>query len=310
MGPTEKNILSIDIGGSKLLGGIIDFDGNILFKKKLLLEDPVTKDYLSENIENIIDDLLSSSNINIECVGVVVPGPADTEKGILVYAPYSGIRNYMIGKILRKKLKIPVFIENDANACAYAEMIYVVCRGVDDFIWITVSNGVGGALVLNGEVYEGPYGGAGEIGHINVVKGGHRCGCGKRGCLEVNAAGPAIVRRYRKKTHNGSSGITAKTIAGSAKNGDKVAQDIYKKTGFYLGKAISYAVNLLNPVKVVLGGGISMDIDLFLPEIKRVVGEMVPGDYNKNLSIEKTGLSYEAALIGAATIAKIRLGRK
>ncbi len=176
MGPTEKNILSIDIGGSKLMGGIIDFDGNILSKKKLLLDGPVTKDYLSENIENIIDDLLSSSNINIECVGVAVPGPADTEKGTLVYAPYSGIRNYMIGKILRKKLKIPVFIENDANACAYAEMIYGVCRGVADFIWITVSNGVGGALVLNGEVYEGPYGGAGEIGHINVVKGGHRCG--------------------------------------------------------------------------------------------------------------------------------------
>lgn len=306
----KKNILSIDIGGSKLLAGIIDNDGNILSKKKLLLETPITEDYLRVNIENLIEDLLNNSNENIECIGATVPGLADIEKGILVYAPYSGIRNFKIGNILKKKLRIPVFIENDANACAYAEMMYGVCKEVDNFIWVTISNGVGGALVINGEIYEGEFGGAGEIGHINVVNNGYMCGCGNKGCLEAYAAGPAIVRRYKKKTQDDSSGITAEMIAESARKGDEVAQDIYKKTGYYLGKAISYAVNLLNPAKVILGGGISMSIDLFLPELKRVINKMVLGESVKNLIIEKTGLSYEAALMGAATIAKLRSGGK
>lgn len=310
MGTIKKNILSIDIGGSKLLMGIIDYEGNILFKRKVFLEEPVTKDYLGENIEIMIEDLLDNSNTDIDCVGVAVPGLADTDRGILVYAPYSGIRNFKIGEILRKKLKIPVFIENDANACALGEMMYGVCRKVDNFIWVTISNGVGGAIVLNGDIYEGISGGAGEIGHINVVNSGYRCGCGNKGCLEVHAAGPAIVRRYKQKTRNDSPGITAKMIAEYARQGDKAARDIYIETGYYLGKAISYAVNLLNPVKIVLGGGISMEIDLFLPEIKRVVHKLALRDSIKNLSIEKTGLSYEAALIGAATIAKLRSGGK
>ncbi len=256
----------------------------------------------------MIDSLLDQKNIDIECVGIAVPGLADKDDGVLIYAPFSGIRDFKIGDILTKKLKIPVFIENDANACAHAEMMYGACKGIDDFMWITVSNGIGGALVLDGEVYEGSNGGAGEIGHIKVVKDGYRCGCGNRGCLEAHAAGPAIVRRYMEKSHDDSIEITAKEIAELAKCGDTLALDIYKETGFYLGKAISYAVNLLNPDKIILGGGISMDIDLFLPEIKEVIKNATFRDSNKNLRIEKTALSYDSALIGAAAIAKLRIG--
>ena len=290
------------------MAGLIDLEGNIVLKEKRLLTVKPTKNYLTKNIVEMIDSLLDQKNIDIECAGVAVPGLADKDNGVLVYAPFSGIRDYKIGDILTKKLKIPVFIENDANACAHAEMMYGACRGIDDFIWITVSNGVGGALVLDGEVYEGPNGGAGEIGHINVVKDGYRCGCGNRGCLEAHTAGPAIVRRYKEKSHDDSTEITAKEIAELAKGGDMLALDIYKKTGFYLGKAISYAINLLNPDKIILGGGISMDIDLFLLEIKEVVTNTTFRDSNKNLCIEKTALSYDAALKGAAAIANLRIG--
>jgi len=290
------------------MAGLIDFEGNIVLKEKRLLTVKPTKNYLTTNIIEMIDSLFDQKNIDIECAGVAVPGLADKDNGVLVYAPFSGIRDYKIGDILAKKLKIPVFIENDANACAHAEMMYGSCRGVDDFIWITVSNGIGGAIVLDGKVYEGPNGGAGEIGHINVVKDGYRCGCGNRGCLEAHAAGPAIVRRYREESHDASMEITAKKIAELAKGGDMFALDIYKKTGFYLGKAISYIINLLNPDKIILGGGISMDIDLFLPEIKDVVKNTTFRDSNENLCIEKTALSHDAALKGAATIAKLRIG--
>ncbi len=247
---------------------------------------------------------------HIECIGVAVPGLADKKNGILVYAPFSGIRNFPIRKILENKLKVPIYIENDANACAIGEMLYGSCQGIDDFIWITVSNGVGGAIVLGKEIYQGWQGAAGEIGHIVVAENGYKCGCGNKGCLEVCAAGPAIVRRYMKNSGDKIKKLSAKKIAEFAKKGDGHALYAYRQTGHYLGKAISYAVNLLNPTKIILGGGISMDIGLILPEIKRVVKNMVFRESGKNLVIEKTGLSYEAALIGAAAVAKIRNGGK
>jgi len=305
----EKYILSIDIGGSKLMAGIIDYNGDILFKEKIPLKASVTEDYLVENILHMSKGLMNQcENIDIDCVDVAVPGLADSKNGVLVYSCYSGIRNFEIGRILTEKLHIPVFVDNDANSCAYGEMVYGACKGVDNFLWITASNGVGGALVLKGQVYEGIFKGAGEIGHINVVEDGYMCSCGNKGCLEAYVSGPAIARRYREKSQNHCTGITAKIIAEAARRGDKLALEIYRETGYYLGKAISYAVNLVNPQKVILGGGVSMDIDLFLVEIQRVVDTMVFRDPNKSLSIEKTALSYEAALIGVAAIAKIRIG--
>lgn len=309
MDKKDKHILSIDLGGSKLMVGIIDYNGNILAKEKIFLKLKVTKEYLVENIFMMTEDLLNQiKDIYIESAAVTVPGIADSENGILIYAPYSGIRNFEIGKILTERLQVPVFVENDANACAYGEMIFGACKGVKNFLWITVSNGVGGAVVIKGQIYDGIFKGAGEIGHINVVEDGYICGCGNNGCLEVYSSGPAIVRRYLEKNQNFNEEVTAKTIAEAAKKGEKSAQEIYKETGYFLGKAISYAVNILNPEKVILGGGISMDLELFLPEIHRVINKMVFRDANKNLVVEKTALFYDAALIGAAAIAKIKMG--
>lgn len=309
MDKKNKYILSIDLGGSKLMAGIVDYDGNILAKEKLFLKLKITKEYLVEEIFTTIKNLLTQvKDIHIECAAIAVPGLADSENGILIYAPYSGIRDFEIGKLLAERLLVPVFVENDANACAYGEMIFGACRGVKNFLWITVSNGVGGAIVINGQIYDGASKGAGEIGHINVMEDGYICGCGNKGCLEVYASGPAIVRRYLEKDKNSNVKVTAKTIAEAAIKGEVSAKDIYKETGYFLGKAISYAVNLLNPEKVILGGGVSMDLELFLPEIHRVIGKMVFKDANKNLIIEKTALSYDAALIGAAAVAKIKTG--
>ncbi|MHB1376106.1 MAG: ROK family protein [Candidatus Humimicrobiaceae bacterium] len=311
MNMDEKYILSIDIGGSKLMAGIIDyFNGNIILKELIPLKTTITEDYLVENILFMIERLINQcSNIDIACIGVSVPGTADSQNGVLIYACYSGIRNFEIGKILKEKFHIPVFVENDVNSCAYGEKIFGACKGIDDFLWITVSNGVGGALVLNGHIHYGRFKGAGEIGHINVAEDGYLCSCGNKGCLEAYASGPGIVRRYREKSQNYFAEKTAKIIAEDAHRGDELALEIYRETGYFLGKAISYAVNIVNPQKVILGGGVAIDIDLFLPEIKKIVDKMVFKDPNKNLSIEKTALSYEAALIGAAAIAKLRFER-
>ena len=308
----NKPILSIDIGGSKLMVGVVDSSGRVLSKEIIFLKPDIDEEFVINTTIKLSSSLLNKfQNIDIDCAGVTVPGLTDSDKGIWLYSCFSGLRDLKIADILTYELKIPVFIDNDVNACAYGERLYGSCRDIDDFIWVTVSNGVGGGLFINGKLYIGAYKNAGEIGHINVVENGHICRCGNYGCLEAYAAGPAIVRRYCERTgsSSGGSGLNAKLIAEYAKKGDLSAIEIYKETGYYLGKAIASAVNIVNPRKVILGGGVAMDIELFFPELVETVENMKFKEANKELMIEKTGLSYDAALIGAAAVAQKGMGR-
>ncbi len=307
----DKCQLAVDIGGSKLMVGIVDSRGQILDKARVPLKPDIREQELADNIVSLAGELIKKHpRLDIDCAGVTIPGLADPEKGLWVYACFSGIRDFKIVEVLSQRLGMRVFIENDANACAFGEMVYGVGKGVRDFLWITVSNGVGGGLVLNGDIYRGAFKSAAEVGHINVAEDGRLCPCGNRGCLEAHAAGPAIAKSYLEKRPDlKEAAITAKEVAQLARSGDKAALEVYRETGYYLGKAISYAVNLINPVKVVLGGGVSMDIDLFLPELKKTVDRLIFRDANRNLTIERTGLLYDAALIGAAAIARRGMGR-
>ncbi len=308
---TKKPILAIDIGGSKLIVGIVDHSGKVLLQEKVMLKKNTDEEYVFDTIirksYGLLDKLEGTA---VGCAGVTIPGLADPDNGVWIYSCFSGLRNIKIGEILFKQLRVPVFIENDVNACAYGEKVFGSCKDTSDYLWITVSNGIGGGIFIDGRLYPGPYKNAGEIGHVNVVENGHRCKCGNNGCLEVYAAGPAIVRRYREKAgdkeENGA--LSAKSIAKRAREGERLAGDIYRETGYYLGKAIASAVNIINPQKVILGGGIAMDMDLFLPELKDTVDQMIFKEANKYLVIEKTALSYNAALIGAAAIAQKGMG--
>ncbi len=182
------------------------------------------------------------------------------------------------------------------------EKMFGLCKGVSHFLWVTVSNGIGGGLVLNGEIYEGAFGCSGEIGHVVVEESnGRLCPCGKYGCLEAQVSGSAIAAVYNELT--GECGMTAKDIASLAKAGNPVAIEVYQKAGFYLGKGIAAFVNAINPEKVILGGGVAMDSELFMPILRETVKKYMFEKANPRLVIEKTALGYDAALIGAAAIA-------
>ena len=287
--------------------GIVDPTGRVVSKEKVLLKPDIEENFVFETIIRLSRNLLKEyRNTGIDCAGVAIPGLADSENGIWIYSCFSGLRDLKVADILSNELKIPVFIDNDVNACAYGEKIYGSCREVNDYIWVTVSNGVGGGLIINGSLYMGAYKNAGEIGHINVVENGYRCKCGNCGCLEAYVAGPAIARRYKEKTgyRCGYEALDAKSIAEAARKGDRHAREVYRETGHYLGKAIASAVNIINPQKVILGGGIAMDIDLFFAELKETVDDLKFKEANKDLIIEGTVLSYDAALIGAAATAQ------
>jgi len=233
--------------------------------------------------------------------GATIPGLADSAKGIWCYAPFSGISEIPIVRILEEKLGLPVYIENDVNACAVGEKMFGNCREDSDFLWMTVSNGIGGAFFLNGKLYTGSCSNAGEIGHLTVEEhDGALCGCGKRGCLEAMASGKGIERAYAEKTGESK---TAQEIAELAKSGSEAAKEVFRAAGQYIGKAISLSVNLLNIQKVIVGGGVSQSFDLWKASMEQAVVNFLFQKANPCLQIEQTGLGYDAALIGAAAVA-------
>ena len=289
------NILGIDIGGSKIVTGIINADGDVLYSEKETLPAGTNAESLTKVIKNMCDKI--SEKYEFDKIGITIPGLADTKNGIWIYAPFSGISNFAIADKIGGIYGKPVYIENDVNACAVAEKYFGCCKNVDDFVWITVSNGIGGSVFTNGSLYTGYSGNAGEFGHIHVLDDpDFKCGCGNYGCVEAVAAGPGISKRY-------GGTLTAEQIAAEARNGNKSARDVMYDTGHYIGKALSAGINVLNPEMAVFGGGVSQSFDLFEQGIKDALNKYMFQAANKNIKIVQTALSYNAALVGAAAIA-------
>ncbi len=316
-----KNILVIDIGGSKILTALASVEisktkvmDSLRGIQKQTLAPACGIDGVRKTITALVQQTLNAARCdlaNCHAIGVTIPGVADAKTGRWVYAPFSGIRDYPIGDELRHRYGLPVFAENDVNACAWAEKIFGVCQGVNDFLWITISNGIGGGLVLNGRIHPGAFAGAAEMGHIVVVEGGQLCGCTHRGCLEAEAAGPAIAKRFTRMLEANRQlrescslpEVTAQTIAEAARNGNPAAIETFRTTGHLLGRAAAFAANIVNPEKIIFGGGVSQAFELFADEMKKTFTEQAFQSVNSKVTLERTGLGYEAGLYGAASLA-------
>ena len=307
--PEIKSILSVDLGGSKIIVGIVDSGGHVVDHLKKDLPYPTSQEVLWDIIVSLCNNILDrNKQCKVCCAGVAIPGLADPENGMWVYSSFSGIKDMPFTDIFYDKLGMKCYIENDVNACALGEMHFGACKNTKDFIWVTISNGIGGSVVTDGKLLAGANKSAGEFGHICVDENGPICKCGKQGCLEACAAGPAILRRYIKLIGNDpetneSLVLNAEVIANKAKNGDAAAIQVYEETGYYLGKAISTAVNILNPEKIIFGGGVSASMDLFYPKLKETLDKMVFKQANPDIRIKQTALGYNAALCGAAAVA-------
>ncbi len=295
-------IFACDIGGSKLLCGFVDRDGTIIDKEKVALPLDTTTDLIEDYILGFHKALCERNpNCKATACGMTIPGLADAKNGIWVYACFSGIADYPIAERMEKKLNMPVSIENDVNACAYAEKIFGACKDCDDFLWVTVSNGVGGGLVLNGEVYPGVFGGAGEFGHIVVEDDKDMvCPCGHIGCMEAVAAGPAISRRYERLTGKRISAAEIFSLAGQS---EAEATEVVHKTAEYIGRGLGKAASLLNLKRYVLGGGVMQSFDMMAEDIRAAFVKEAFYRPNRNAEIIPTALKYEAGLMGAAAIA-------
>lgn len=311
---------AIDLGGTKTLTGIIDEQGRILASRRRITphDDPDPVPFFRACMGDL-DTLCSDLGIlpeGLSGLGMTVPGMADAEKGILLEAVFSGWKNVPVAEIMASLSGIKtVRIDNDVNACAVGEMTFGYGKRYRDFLWMTVSTGVGGAVVADGKLIRGSRGCSGEIGHVKVeYEHPYRCPCGGMGCLEAHGSGTAITRmtreaaekdpKFAKRLAEASLAQDAAGCAELARTGDPTAAGIYANAGDYLGRGISAYANLANPDAVIIGGGVSRSLDLLLPAIRASVDRNTVHNI-LGFDIVPTKLGYEAALIGAAALVNV-----
>ena len=276
---------AIDIGGTKTMAALVEEDGRIVDQVRFATALGSWEEHFALCVREF-QALCKKHGLEagkLAGIGLSLPGMTDGSNGVLLYAPYSGWRNVPAAAWFAQALGNPrVRAENDVNACALGELTYGHGRELTDFLWITVSTGVGGAIVADSKLIRGAGFVAGEFGHLKVERVRPRkCPCGQLGCLEAHASGTAIGAAFREylEMHPESvrkleqSGYRADALGCRklADAGDKGAKELFRQAAFYLGVGIAQAVNLLNPQAVILGGGVAASLDLMEPVIRQVI---------------------------------------
>lgn len=306
---------SVDIGGTKTIVAITNRKGEILKRKTfatILSECSQTFDLCCQYMRQFLEEDCLTIN-DLYGIGINVPGMYDAEKEILIKAPFASWENIKVKEYFQKKLAFnDIFVENDVKNCALGEKYFGHGKKYQNYMWITVSTGIGGAIVQNGQIIRGNNNLAGEIGHVKVeYTKPKKCTCGERGCLEAYASGTAIARSVQERIkRNAAFGrefekhglqADAKGCAALAEIGIEEARGIYEGMGDYLARGIAAAINLLNPQVVILGGGVAKSIDLLLPLIHMNIHNYIVEGLVETPIIQ-TALGYEAALLGATAL--------
>ncbi|MCS7192831.1 MAG: ROK family protein, partial [Armatimonadetes bacterium] len=304
-----KFALAIDLGGTKVSSSVVSEDGSIVSYSTRLTDAQKGGDWVLNRIKEVAAEALESSKVapkQIIGVGLGTPGVVDAEKGIMlseaVNIPDWKGRN--LKKELEQVLGLPTFVDNDANAAGFGEYVFGAGKGSKNLVFVTLGTGVGGAVILNGEIVRGASFVAGELGHISIDPNGPKCGCGNYGCVELFASGPAIAQKAREYVLRGvetriskmasPEEITAEHVAKAAQEGDFLAQSILAEAGKILGATLSGIVNLLNPDCIVIGGGVAQAGDWILEPVRWEIKRRALPDATKVLRVVPAALGTNA----------------
>jgi glucokinase len=305
---------ALDLGGTKLRGVVADLDGNIL-------GEIIIPSEASEGPERVIDRMIETLDhaadeagsrlADLRAVGIASPGALDLVTGLVQEAPQlPGWNGVPLVEIMSKRLRVPVQLENDANAAALGENRFGAGRGTRFMIYHTISTGVGGGIIIDGKVYHGVSGSAGELGHMTVWFNGPRCLCGERGHLEAIASGTGLAWRAKELVDSGEAPglarilrekgeLDADEIADAARAGDEHARRLFDEAGLYLGIALANHVNIFNPEMLVLGGGVVTGAgDLFLDHAERIMRQLARKEPLRYVRLERAALGDRSGPLG------------
>jgi glucokinase len=320
---TETNdtlVVGVDIGGTKVAAGLVDREGAIKSQTRTPM---VANREAGEGLAAVISaiDVLFSQDAKartlIRGIGICAPGPLDPHTGVVVNPPNVPCwRNFPLAAEVAKVYDVPVKVENDANAAALAEAIWGAGRGFHHIFYATIGTGIGTGLVCDKRIYNGRTGAAGEGGHMSIHYNGPRCGCGKPGCIEILAAGPAIARRARAKlAAEQSSGskildlakgnidaVTSEMVGHAYADGDPLAEEILQETAKLLALWLSNIVDLLEPDVMIIGGGVAAMLNPFFGDLSKWLVEYCVNSRSREIPLLKAHYGADAGIAGGAAL--------
>ncbi len=306
-GESPPVAVGVDVGGTKIAAAVVARDGTVIDRRRVAT--PVgDRDRLVATIATVVEDIGPSLPVGLGVAGIISP------TGVLRYSPNLDLHDVPVGPALTEALGRPAVVKNDATAALWGEHRVGAGQGVADLLMLTVGTGVGGAILANGQLVEGADGFGGELGHVIIVEGGRRCSCGNLGCLEAYASGSAIGRFAVERLRDGPSGSTSladvdlvdgRAVTNAAVAGDEVAQQIIAGVGHWLGIGLVNFVNILDPARILIGGGAASNAaPWLLPPAEHLLAAHVLGAAHRGIpEVRLAALGADAGMIGAALLA-------
>ena len=315
--PDGGAVVGVELGVGFISVILTDFVGNILWKKRILISQEKPQIEIIGKAEEIVEDALSivqEKGLRPLGIGLGVPGLVNVKQGELIFAPNLGWRNVPLRLMWNQRFNLPLYVENEANLAALGEYYFGVGRGVDNFIYLSSDVGLGGGIIIDGKLFKGGYGFAGEIGHIQRDPNGEMCGCGRRGCWETQVGPRAVLRRVRKELEKDPSNkpemcnggnldsLTFNSIVECAIKGNQLCRNAVEDVGRNLGAGIADLVNIFNPNLIIIGGAFQLGQEIILPVLEEtVMGDaLVPIKEDLRIIFSKHG--EDACGLGAIAI--------
>ncbi|WP_026581287.1 ROK family transcriptional regulator [Bacillus sp. J33] len=303
-------VIGVDAGPERVECILSDLTGEILQRTSSLLAKPLTNEQFVSALKDIIYKILNISKTDQEKIigiGIAMHGVVDVETGTSLVAPILKLKNIPIKEVLEKEFNLTVKVENDARAMALGESRFGGHGDVDSMVAVNVGRGVGAGVVMNGNLYHGAQGIAGELGHMTIDMNGEICECGNRGCLQTLVSGEAIAERAAKQIKGISGKLTGKEIFEMAEKGNEPCIELLQETGKILGIGITNLIHLVNPGKIVLGGGVMKSERFIKPPLLEMIHQKVLTDEARETDISFTRLGDDATLLGAVSLLLVEL---
>jgi len=310
--------IGVDIGGTKVAAGVVDDEGAIVETTRR-----PTPGHDVQKTEDIIAEVVNelSEKHDVTAVGIGAAGWIAADRATVLFSPHLAWRNEPLRDALATAIGVPVVVENDANAAAWAEYRFGAARDAAVAVMVTLGTGIGGGLVVNGRLYRGAHGVGCEYGHMSVVPDGRRCACGNRGCWEMYASGTALARdalelaaiapvgahRLMELAEGDPANLSGPIVTQAANEGDPAAVEIYTSMGRWLGRGLANLAAVIDPTVFVIGGGVSEAGDLLLAPARQAFRESLTGrGFRPAADIRLAALGPDAGLVGAADLARRR----
>jgi len=320
--------VGVDLGGTKILAGVVDRAGRVLSRVSCPTEAQKGGEHVMGKIISLVGEAAREAGLSlseVEAIGVGTPGCIDSSRGVVVSPVHNipGWQGMEVGRRLREATGRPSFVDNDVNVIALGEALFGAAKGSRCCVCVAIGTGIGGGIVIGGRIFRGATYFAGEIGHMTVNPEGKKCGCGAQGCVEAYASGPAIERAAEEGVRRGvktiipqvalelgEPGITPKAVFEAARRGDAFAWEVVYNAARMLAALLGGVINLLNPDKIVIAGGVAQDGDILLPILSREVRKWALPPSLEACQIVLSGLGRDAGIIGAAAMAMQEIEEK